>query len=187
MWQTECCVINSFLVPTLGAQGWDCVGTVRTQHMTGIMYGRQQDRQEKEKAWMLSCLRVPSPAWTPNNKVSCDFKQLKEQFLMFFHLDFHFLDISRNTTCFFCIKSLIRMTLFPFLWDNNRDNSQVDRLNDLHFSFNAGSVPAAYVMGELSEATHAARRCASCLGGSAFPKGMSHWRSYRCSTPGIGF
>lgn len=173
MWQMECCVINSFLIPELGAQGWDCVGTVRTQHMTRIVYGRQQERQGKEKAWMLSCLRVLSPAWTLNNKVSCDFKQLKEQFLTFFHLDFHFLDISRNTTCFFWIKSLIRMTLFPFLWDNYRDNTQVTRLYDQHILLMSGSVPAAYMMGELSEAMHTVRYCASCLGGSPFPKGMS--------------
>lgn len=102
----------------------------------------------KEKAWMLPCLGVLSPsAWTPNNKVSCDFNQLKEQFLIAFHLDFCFLAISRSTTCFFGIKSHVRMTLFPFLSGNNRGSAQVARLDYLHFLLIAGSVPAAYVTG----------------------------------------
>lgn len=97
---------------------------------------------------MLPCLRVLSPSpRTPHNKVSCGFNQLKEQFLISFHLDFHFRPISRSTTCFFGIKSHIRMTLFPFLSDSNRDSAQVARLNYLHFSLITGNVPAAYVTG----------------------------------------
>lgn len=86
---------------------------------------------------MSPCFGVLSPyAWTPNNKVGCDLNQPKEQFLISFHLEFHFLGISHHVICVFQDQkshwdnSNSYHTVIVFIWDS----AQVSTLNYLHFS-----------------------------------------------------
>lgn len=140
---------------------------------------------------MSPCLGVLSAyAWALNNKVSCDFNQPKEQFLISFHLDFLFLGISIVLWAFSGSKAMSRQVWLhsyhaeiAFIWDR----AQVSALNYFHFLLIINVLQQEMCQllmwpGELWEPCSTALcQLSQWLVSTAW--WMSHCCSHRCSTP----